>query len=653
MQKMEHILWRGIVTAITAAAMFLLTYRYASAEEISGGEVFFTHSHVAGCKTLENVRCSGNHVFYYHTSEKGTYHCSNCNAQTTHNAEVDVYRCADVSSASTWQQNCYTKCTICGAIHSTWGGDPGSIHSTYNEKMTCGLSQGERTSSVRIAANGAWTNQGVTLEAKRTILKHDSSGSVTFSWDGGSLFVTENGTYTVNAVNGTGALVTASIEINCIDKTAPIILSVTGDTQGMTASGISVSVTAGDGESGLADAPYSFDGGATWTAGSSFWVEEGRGVSFRVRDKAGNISEKTIKRGDFPYPPPAPTPPATPAPVPQTTPAPQPSDTKTDSGTKNTDTLTPADGGEGKDGGGLSEAGSISGDSENTETSGNGKAEDESGKGGSGKADGGKGENEEFQSGKTGSGDGKTANGKTTVSTDGSRKEWQPLILKEDVGKDSVGRGFRVVRMDKAQAAGRADISAPKEGVAAVAAYMQAVTGTWAAQSGVQNGAQSRLQSGEQNSVQSDLQDGQEAAGAGARYALADGLPLQENRTDVGLVQRGLSKLKESAGLIACILLSGIGILCGCRLLWLYSAELYCYDGGNEYRRLGFLHIRKRKKELELYLPDYVLTKTGTPRYRLVVKNRLVERFGKMDLVVYSDEHRLRRPLEECVDFVL
>ena len=48
-----------------------------------------------------------------------------------------------------------------------------------------------------------------------------------------------------------------------------------------------------------------------------------------------------------------------------------------------------------------------------------------------------------------------------------------------------------------------------------------------------------------------------------------------------------------------------------------------------------------------------MLTKTGAPRYRLVVKNGLIKRFGKMDLVVYSDAYSLRRPLEECVDFVL
>lgn len=601
MQKMEHILWRGIVTAITAAALFVLMYRYSYAEEISGEEVYFTHSHVADCQKSESVGCAHNHVFYYHTSEEGTHHCTGCNAQMTHKVEIDVYRCADFAYAVTWQQSGYIKCKVCGTIHSNWGGDPGT-HPLNRKTIICGLSQGEPTASVKIMADGAWTNQGVTLVAKQTVLKNDLSDNITYSWGGESLFVTENGTYTVEAVNGAGASVTASIEISCIDKIAPVILSVSGNTQGMTANGIFVSVTAEDSESGLADAPYSVDGGATWTAGSSFWVEEGRAVSLRVRDKAGNTSEKIVKRGDFPYPPPSPSP-ATPAPVPQTTPAPapqttsalQPSDIKNVDGTKNMDSRIPADGAGGRDGGRVPQEGSLSGDPQKAKTSENGKGE------------GGK-----EGSAKTGS-----ENEKTTANTGGGGKPLQRLTLKEDVQESSEGRGFRVVRMDKAQAAGATDTSRAEEGTAAMAAYMQAVTGV------------------------------------GARYALTGGLSLQEDRAGEGAVQQVLSRLKERAGLIAGITLLCFGILWGCRLLWLYSVELYCYDGGNEYRRLGLLYIRKRKKELDLYLPDYMLAKTGVPRYRLVVKDRLVKRFGKMDLVVHSDEYRQRRTLEECVDFVL
>lgn len=620
MQKMEHILWRGIVAAITAAVIFLLTYRYTSAEEIAGEEVYFTHSHVAGCKTVESVSCSRNHSFWLHRSEKGTYHCSSCNAQTTHNIETDVHRCAD--TGDTWQENSYTKCSICGTIHSTWGGPPGNTHFYNKEKITCGLSQGERTSSVKIVADGAWTNQGVTLMAKWTVLKNDLSGSVSFNWDGGSLFVTENGTYTVNAVNGAGASVTASIEINCIDKTVPVILSVSGDTQGMTAGGISILVEAEDGESGLADAPYSFDGGATWTVGSSFWLEEGKPVSLRVRDKAGNTSERIVQRGDFPYPPQAPTqPPVTPAPQP--TPVPQPPDTKAESGTTNVVPQLSAGGEEGNGIGEPAENKALSG-SNNTAPDGNGNNKN-------GKPEGGKGGSEKPKGTKTESG--KTENGKMPANADGNGKDTpkqngssrsasfqkgpQPAILKENTQGSGAKGGFRVVRMNKAQAAGMAGAGTLKEGTEAMAAYMQAVTGTE------------------------------------ARYALTGGLTGRNGQANAGPAYEIVSWITENAGPVAGVLLSGFGLFWGCRLLWLYSVELYCYDDGNEYRRLGLLYIKKRKKALELYLPDYMLDKTGVPRYRLVVKDRLVKRFGKMDLVVYSDEHRLCRPLEDCVDFVL
>lgn len=655
MQKMEHLLWRGIVTAITAAVIFFLTYRYTSAEEIAGEEVYFTHSHVAGCKTVESVSCSRNHSFWLHRSEKGTYHCSSCNAQTTHNIETDVHRCAD--TGDTWQENSYTKCSICGTIHSTWGGPPGNTHFYDKEKINCGLSQGERTSSVKIVADGAWTNQGVTLTAKRTVLKNDSSGSVSFNWEGGSLFVTENGTYTVSAVNGAGASVTASIEINCIDKTVPVILSVSGDTQGMTAGGISILVEAEDGESGLADAPYSFDGGATWTAGSSFWLEEGRPVSLRVRDKAGNTSERMVRRGDFPYPPQAPTPPPV-TPAPQPTPVPQPSDTKAESGTTNVVPQPSAGGEEGNGSGEPSENKALSG-SNNTAPNGN-----ENNK--SGKPEGGKGSSEKPQGGKTGRGkieNGKMpanagGNGKDTPKQNGSshgaslQKGPQPAILKENIQGSSARGGFRVVRMDKAQAAGMAGAGTLKESTEAMAAYMQAVTGTGTAQDGLQNEMRRSAQEG-QNSSPNDAQSREESAGTGARYALTGGLTGRNGRANTGPAHEIVRWIIENAGLAAGVLLFGFGLFRGCGLLWLYSVELYCYDGGNEYRRLGLLHIKKRKKELELYLPDYMLAKTGVPRYRLVVKDRLVKRFGKMDLVVYSDEHRLCRPLEDCVDFVL
>lgn len=606
MQRMEHIFWRGIVTVITAAVMFALLYRCAHAEEITGEEVYFTHAHTVGCKTIERADCANNHAFYYHTSDSGTFHCHTCDAQTNHISQADVYRC--VETGSTWQENAYYKCSVCGALKSTWGGSPG-LHYYDREKLGCGISEGERTSSVKIVADGAWSNQGVTLTAKQTALKNDGAGGVTFSWDGGSFFAAENGTYTVTARNGAGASVTASIVISCIDKKQPVILSVFGDTQGMTASGISISVTAADEESGLADAPYSFDGGATWTAGSTCWVEEGREILLRVRDKAGNISEKTVKRGDFPYPPPASVP--TPAPAPSPAPAWQPSsDTNADSGNRNgQEQIT---GAQEEQSGLAAVEEAANAKTANTGTSGNAE----------GKSTGnGKPANKSEGAGKTGgkNADSKKAEGSTAGAGNGeagSRRgslqaKPRPAILKEGLGEDGSLSGFRVVRMDKAQAAGT-----KKTGDGTMADYMQAVV-----------------------------------LGSSDRYALKSS--VQEADSKRSAPGQIVSGIKEHAGLAAGILLLCAGLIWCCRTVWLYTAELYCYDVGNTYRRLGILPIKKRKKQLKLYLPDDMLTKTGAPRYRLVVKNGLIKRFGKMDLVVYSDAYSLRRPLEECVDFVL
>lgn len=99
------------------------------------------------------------------------------------------------------------------------------------------------------------------------------------------------------------------------------------------------------------------------------------------------------------------------------------------------------------------------------------------------------------------------------------------------------------------------------------------------------------------------------------------------------------------------LLVVGAGLLF--RLIWLHSAILYCYNGGEEYKRVGLLHLKKKKQEFELYLPEYLLETRGTPRYRLMFKKKLVKKHGGEDLVVHGEDYKLRQPLEECVDFVL
>ena len=107
--------------------------------------------------------------------------------------------------------------------------------------------------------------------------------------------------------------------------------------------------------------------------------------------------------------------------------------------------------------------------------------------------------------------------------------------------------------------------------------------------------------------------------------------------------------LRMAAGGI--LLALGLGMLF--RIFWLQSAVLYCYNGGEEYKRIGWLHLRRKKQEFELYLPEELLEIRGMPHYRLMLKSRLVKKHEGEDLVVRGEDYKLRQPLEECVDFVL
>ena len=96
---------------------------------------------------------------------------------------------------------------------------------------------------------------------------------------------------------------------------------------------------------------------------------------------------------------------------------------------------------------------------------------------------------------------------------------------------------------------------------------------------------------------------------------------------------------------------TALGILI--RRFWMRSVVLYCYDGGEEYKKIALLFLKEEKEQFELFVPLHLLERKGTPRYRLAVKGSLVKRCNRMDIVVKSQEGRVRRPMEECVDFVL
>ena len=131
-------------------------------------------------------------------------------------------------------------------------------------------------------------------------------GSASYSYDGGKSYggsssyrVNANGTYTVYVRDNVGNVSSEKIAVNCIDKDAPVIKSVSCDKTGWVSSskGVKVSVSASDALSGIAG--YSFDGGNSFTSSSEYVVTSNGTVNVVVKDKAGNKASSEIKIGNI------------------------------------------------------------------------------------------------------------------------------------------------------------------------------------------------------------------------------------------------------------------------------------------------------------------------------------------------------------------
>ena len=108
-----------------------------------------------------------------------------------------------------------------------------------------------------------------------------------------TIIAKENGTYTITATDGAGNKSTQTVSVTGIDKTAPAVTGVTGNAADWTHDNVTLKVEgAADSLSGLAEKPYSFDGGRIWQAENSKTFEENTAdIQIQVRDAVGNVQE--------------------------------------------------------------------------------------------------------------------------------------------------------------------------------------------------------------------------------------------------------------------------------------------------------------------------------------------------------------------------
>lgn len=139
-------------------------------------------------------------------------------------------------------------------------------------------------SSVELLVNASDAESGLAAEA------YSFDGGV--SWGTSPVYtVTKNGTYCVSVRDVVGNVKTAETTVSCLDNTPPVVSVATSPSAGdWYEGGLTVNVQAQDTESGLADAPYSFDGGASYLVGNSATLSESGVLEIAVKDRAGNVT---------------------------------------------------------------------------------------------------------------------------------------------------------------------------------------------------------------------------------------------------------------------------------------------------------------------------------------------------------------------------
>lgn len=262
-------------------ALCFLTAFFCCTEEVCAESGQLTHCH-SGSRT--------NGGGCYGTKKTAMWVCHSYNVSTGFNGTDYIYVCGQ-----------------CGFRWSTHGkvDDPrcdGQVTEAYYE-VSCGKEGAAAVSFSCEKSTQEWTKE---LDLTASYSVHEGGISISgFLWNGSPggavCHVTENGTYKLGLA-GSGNVdfsPTVSVAVDHIDNTPPNISSfrTTSDAWG---SSVQLIVNAADGESGLADEAYSYDGGVSWSSSNTYTVTANGGYSVYVRDAVGNVStaETTVERVD-------------------------------------------------------------------------------------------------------------------------------------------------------------------------------------------------------------------------------------------------------------------------------------------------------------------------------------------------------------------
>lgn len=297
---------RKQIKILTYAFTILLAVFICMSDSINVCAADFKHNHTGSCYTTGTGPCTSAHSTSTRT-EPSTRHCNNCGTQKSHTSYVYWDKC--YGTGQEFELGGYQKCNTCGATSYSWGQTSSGTHMVSKQILSCGK---DNTSTgtlwIQNEVSG-WTTENVTLKAGVTIRSSSLVlASAPFSWDNRTswtsenvMSVTDNGTYSVYARSSGGTVVGETIAVTNIDRTGPVLNDVERSESDWTNQDVLLTLTVIDlqpsgGEGcGPAQAPYSYDGGATYVDTNSLTVS-GNGIyEVQLKDMLGNIGYGQIE----------------------------------------------------------------------------------------------------------------------------------------------------------------------------------------------------------------------------------------------------------------------------------------------------------------------------------------------------------------------
>ena len=254
------------------------------------------HLHKDSCYGEGYAPCKDETKVTTHNEE---FHCSTCGRVASARVVVESYSCQYMDFVREYRRIAY--CYTCGSVVQNQTRSASPDHRITVKVVNCGMTDSTVVSKISLTCNATeWTRESVVLNVTVTeTVTGQSLAPYTYTFTGGTAdgsrcVVDKNGTYSVVVSGKNGQQATVSYEVKNIDKIVPRIDNFSVDKEYPEYEAANLTVTASDGESGLADMAYSFDGGSTYQSANKMKITANGNYTVMVRDKAGNSSSKTI-----------------------------------------------------------------------------------------------------------------------------------------------------------------------------------------------------------------------------------------------------------------------------------------------------------------------------------------------------------------------